>query len=74
MTFILVAELAPVMAERGSGAIVNVGTVVADFGLAVTAIYGASKAALNLLTTDFVMRAAAATGAILPNSRDAQLQ
>jgi NAD(P)-dependent dehydrogenase (short-subunit alcohol dehydrogenase family) len=38
------------MAERGKGAIVNVGTVVAQFGLAGTSIYGASKAALNQLT------------------------
>ena len=48
--FLLVGELAPGMAERGKGAIVNVGTMVAEFGLAGMAIYGASKAALNLLT------------------------
>jgi NAD(P)-dependent dehydrogenase (short-subunit alcohol dehydrogenase family) len=48
--FILVAELAPAMAERGSGAIVNVSTMVATFGMAGMPIYGASKAALNLLT------------------------
>ena len=48
--FVLVAELAPAMAERGKGVIVNVGTMVAEFGLAGMALYGASKAVLNLLT------------------------
>ncbi|HEY2474641.1 MAG TPA: SDR family oxidoreductase [Candidatus Cybelea sp.] len=48
--FILVAELAPKMAERGKGAIVNVSSMVADFGIAGMALYGSSKAALNLLT------------------------
>jgi NAD(P)-dependent dehydrogenase (short-subunit alcohol dehydrogenase family) len=48
--FVLVAELAPAMAERGKGVIVNVGTMVGEFGLAGMALYGASKAALNLLT------------------------
>ena len=48
--FILVQELAPAMAARGGGAIVNVST----FGAAVAGkgggIYGASKAALELMT------------------------
>lgn len=48
--FYLVAELAPEMAERGDGAIVNVSTMVADYGVAGMALYGSSKAALNLLT------------------------
>jgi NAD(P)-dependent dehydrogenase (short-subunit alcohol dehydrogenase family) len=48
--FVLVAELAPAMAERGKGAIVNVGSAVADFGLAGMGFYGAAKAAKNLLT------------------------
>jgi NAD(P)-dependent dehydrogenase (short-subunit alcohol dehydrogenase family) len=48
--FFLVAELAPAMAARGSGVIVNVTTMVAGFGFAGMALYGASKAALNLLT------------------------
>ncbi len=46
----LVAALAPAMAERGSGAIVNVSTMVADFGVAGMALYGSTKAALELLT------------------------
>ncbi|MDH6435987.1 NAD(P)-dependent dehydrogenase (short-subunit alcohol dehydrogenase family) [Streptomyces sp. SAI-144] len=48
--FHLVARLAPAMAERGRGAIVNVSTMVAEYGVAGMALYGSSKAALNLLT------------------------
>jgi NAD(P)-dependent dehydrogenase (short-subunit alcohol dehydrogenase family) len=48
--FFLVAELAPAMAERGWGSIVNVSTMVASFGEAGMAMYGASRAALELLT------------------------
>ncbi|MEU6170971.1 SDR family NAD(P)-dependent oxidoreductase [Streptantibioticus parmotrematis] len=48
--FFLVAALVPAMAERGRGAVVNVGTMVAEFGAPGMALYGSSKAALNLLT------------------------
>ena len=48
--FFLVAEFAPEMAKRGSGAIINLSTMVAEFGAAGMALYGASKAALVLLT------------------------
>jgi NAD(P)-dependent dehydrogenase (short-subunit alcohol dehydrogenase family) len=48
--FFLVAELAPAMAERGAGAIVNVTTMVAEFGMPGAAVYGSSKAALVQLT------------------------
>ncbi|TDC37598.1 SDR family oxidoreductase [Micromonospora sp. 15K316] len=48
--YFLVAELAPEMAERGHGAIVNVTTMVAEYGAAGFALYGSSKAALVLLT------------------------
>jgi NAD(P)-dependent dehydrogenase (short-subunit alcohol dehydrogenase family) len=48
--FILVAELAPAMSERGHGSIVNVLSMVAGFGVAGMALYGSSKAALGLLT------------------------
>jgi NAD(P)-dependent dehydrogenase (short-subunit alcohol dehydrogenase family) len=48
--YFLVAALAPAMAERGHGAVVNVTTMVAEFGAAGMALYGASKAALVLLT------------------------
>jgi len=46
----LVAALAPAMAGRGAGAIVNVSTMVAQFGVDGMALYGSSKAALELLT------------------------
>jgi NAD(P)-dependent dehydrogenase (short-subunit alcohol dehydrogenase family) len=48
--YFLVAELAPLMAGRGKGAIVNVSTMVADYGAPGMSLYGASKAAINLLT------------------------
>jgi NAD(P)-dependent dehydrogenase (short-subunit alcohol dehydrogenase family) len=48
--FFLVAELAPAMAARGKGSIINVTTMVAQFGQAGMALYGSSKAALVLLT------------------------
>jgi NAD(P)-dependent dehydrogenase (short-subunit alcohol dehydrogenase family) len=48
--YLLVAALAPAMAERGHGAIVNVTTMVAEFGMNGMGLYGSSKAALMLLT------------------------
>ena len=48
--YFLVAELAPLMAKRGKGAIVNVSTMVADYGASGVSLYGSSKAAINLLT------------------------
>ena len=48
--YFLVAELAPLMAERGKGAIVNLSTMVADYGAPGMSLYGSSKAAINLLT------------------------
>jgi NAD(P)-dependent dehydrogenase (short-subunit alcohol dehydrogenase family) len=48
--YFLVAELAPAMAARGHGAIINVTTMVAEFGASGMGLYGASKAALVLLT------------------------
>jgi NAD(P)-dependent dehydrogenase (short-subunit alcohol dehydrogenase family) len=48
--FYLVAELAPLMAGNGGGAIVNLTTMVASYGQAGMPLYGASKAALQLLT------------------------
>src|SRR2546422_9511143 len=48
--YFLVAALAPLMAKRGKGAIVNVSTMVADYGVAGMSLYGSSKAAINLLT------------------------
>ncbi len=48
--FFLVASLAPAMAARGQGVIVSTSTMVASFGQSGMAIYGASRAALELLT------------------------
>lgn len=48
--YFLVAELAPLMAKRGKGAIVNVSTMAADYGASGMSLYGASKSAINLLT------------------------
>lgn len=48
--YFLVAALAPLMAKNGKGAIVNVSTMVADYGAAGMSLYGSTKAALNLLT------------------------
>jgi NAD(P)-dependent dehydrogenase (short-subunit alcohol dehydrogenase family) len=48
--YFLVAELAPLMAKQGKGAIVNLSTMVADYGMSGMSVYGSSKAAINLLT------------------------
>jgi len=49
-TYYLTAALAPGMAERGSGKVINITTMVARFGMSGMAAYGASKAAVELLT------------------------
>src|ERR1700678_1139623 len=48
--YFLVAELAPLMASKGKGAIVNLSTMAADYGAAGMSLYGSSKAAIDLLT------------------------
>lgn len=48
--FLLVGRLAPLMAARGKGAIVNITTGAAEKGIAGGGLYGSSKAAVNLLT------------------------
>ncbi len=48
--YFLVAALAPLMAERGKGVIVNVSTMVSEYGAPGLSLYGSSKAAINLLT------------------------
>jgi NAD(P)-dependent dehydrogenase (short-subunit alcohol dehydrogenase family) len=48
--FILVAGLAPGMADRGHGSIVNVGSMAASVGLVAGAAYGSTKAATEALT------------------------
>jgi len=48
--YILVQRLVPGMIERGRGSVVNISTVAASTPSADAGIYGASKAALDLLT------------------------
>lgn len=48
--YLLVQKLVPGMIERGSGSVINVTTVAATTPAAGAGIYGASKAALELLT------------------------
>ena len=48
--YLLVSALVPGMAERGRGAVVNLGSVAATAGFAAGAAYGATKAALESFT------------------------
>jgi NAD(P)-dependent dehydrogenase (short-subunit alcohol dehydrogenase family) len=47
---LLTGRLAPAMAKRGWGRIINITTMVAQIGMVGAALYGSSKAALRLLT------------------------
>ncbi|GAA1008208.1 short-chain dehydrogenase [Acrocarpospora pleiomorpha] len=51
--FYLVSEIAPAMAARGGGAIVNVTSISGSIGIADSAAYGAGKSALNQLTRNW---------------------
>jgi NAD(P)-dependent dehydrogenase (short-subunit alcohol dehydrogenase family) len=48
--YFLVAALAPKMAARGSGSIINVGSMAGEIGMPRGAAYGATKAALDSMT------------------------
>jgi NAD(P)-dependent dehydrogenase (short-subunit alcohol dehydrogenase family) len=48
--FLLTGLLAPAMAHRGDGAIVNIGSISGSVGAAGSALYGATKASIHLLT------------------------
>ena len=48
--FFLTAALAPAMAERGAGAIINLGSWVARLGIPVGALYASTKGAMETLT------------------------
>ncbi|GAA2612437.1 SDR family NAD(P)-dependent oxidoreductase [Paractinoplanes durhamensis] len=58
--FLLVGALAPAMAERGRGAIVNITSTAATLAAPVGAAYGASKAAVELLTRSWATEFGAA--------------
>jgi NAD(P)-dependent dehydrogenase (short-subunit alcohol dehydrogenase family) len=47
--FFLVAAFAPAMAAKGSGSVINIGSMAGSLGLATGAAYGATKAALASL-------------------------
>lgn len=48
--FLLTGMIAPAMARRGEGAIVNIGSISGIFGAAESALYGATKAGVHMLT------------------------
>ena len=48
--FFLTAAIAPAMAERGSGVIINLGSWVARLGIPVAALYSSTKGAMETLT------------------------
>jgi NAD(P)-dependent dehydrogenase (short-subunit alcohol dehydrogenase family) len=48
--YFLAGAFAPWMAANGGGAIVNISTMVASFGLSGMALYGSTKASLEQLT------------------------
>jgi NAD(P)-dependent dehydrogenase (short-subunit alcohol dehydrogenase family) len=48
--FFLTAAVAPAMAERGSGAIINLGSWIARLGIPIGALYSSTKGALETLT------------------------
>ena len=48
--FFLTAAIAPAMAQRGSGAIINLGSWIARIGIPVSSVYSSTKGALETLT------------------------
>ncbi|HEX4344405.1 MAG TPA: SDR family NAD(P)-dependent oxidoreductase [Solirubrobacteraceae bacterium] len=58
--FFLTSALAPRMAARGNGSIVNLTTMVAEVGMPGAAAYGATKAAVALLTRTWAVEFGAA--------------
>ena len=48
--FLLTGLIAPAMAERGYGAIINIGSINGLFGMAGSALYSTTKAAIHSLT------------------------
>jgi NAD(P)-dependent dehydrogenase (short-subunit alcohol dehydrogenase family) len=48
--FFLTARLAPAMVARGGGVVINTGSIVVSHGIAGSALYSATKAAIESLT------------------------
>ena len=57
--FLLTAALVPAMIGKGRGAVVNIGSVTGTSAMGAFALYGASKAALHLLTRSWADELAA---------------
>lgn len=68
--YILVQKLVPGMIERGGGVVVNVTTVAATSPASGAGIYGASKAALELLTKLWATSSAARVCGSTPSPLD----
>lgn len=71
--FILVQQLAPAMAQRGGGAVVNLSTLAASVAARDAGIYGATKAALEQLTrvwADEFGRSGVRVNAVAPGPTD----
>jgi NAD(P)-dependent dehydrogenase (short-subunit alcohol dehydrogenase family) len=58
--FLLTGLVAPTMAERGHGAIVNIGSINGIIGMGGSALYSATKAALHSLTKSWAVELAPA--------------
>ena len=73
--YVLVQKLVPAMIERGHGSVVNISTVAASTPSADAGLYGASKAALDLLTklwADEFGAAGVRVNAIAPGPTDTE--
>ncbi|HUE25451.1 MAG TPA: glucose 1-dehydrogenase [Solirubrobacteraceae bacterium] len=77
--FFLTAAIAPAMAQRGSGSIINLGSWIARLGIPVSSVYSSTKGALETLTRAWaaeygpsgVRVNAISPGVILPPSSEA---
>jgi NAD(P)-dependent dehydrogenase (short-subunit alcohol dehydrogenase family) len=77
--FFLTAAIAPAMAQRGSGAIINLGSWIARIGIPVSSVYSSTKGALETLARAWaaeygpagVRVNAISPGVILPPSSEA---
>lgn len=54
--YFLTAALAPKMADRGSGSIINIGSMAGEVGMPGGAAYGATKAALDSMTRSWAAK------------------